>query len=156
MQKRRSNALGVVTTGLLAGTMTIAAPRAAVAQANHIPEKNPWSTELCIVGICEDVPGTFTAPANRLVVVDGFSGECSIPNAGVFRGMRAVLNDKVLHLFIPERALVGLTHTIYDWNKQTRMVIPPNGTLKIDVFAVSGLPDITYCRFYLTGYTVKP
>lgn len=97
-----------------------------------------------------------TAPANRNVVVDVFSGECSIANGGVFRQMRAVLNDTTLHLFNPERAIEGSSHTIYLWNKQTRLVIPANGTFKIDVFTVSNLSDIAYCRFFLTGYTVKP
>lgn len=156
MQNRRTSAMAIVATGVLLLTVSLAGPRDAIAQNTDSPDRNPWRAELCTYGDCEGIPASLTAPVNRNIVIDTFSGECSVPNAGVFRGMRSVLNDSILHLFIPDRTFVGITHTIHDWNKQTRMVIPANGTFRIDAFAVSGAPDITYCRFYLTGYTLKP
>jgi hypothetical protein len=156
MQSRRNNAMSIVAAGIFGLVVSLAAPPDAIAQTGDSPDRNPWRAELCTYGDCEGIPASLTAPANRSIVIDTFSGECSVPNAGVFRGMRSVLNDTILHLFIPDRTMVGFSHTIHDWNKQTRMVIPANGTFRIDAFAISGAPDITYCRFYLTGYTLKP
>ena len=73
--------------------------------------------------------------------------------------MQAVLDDSILHQFLPQRSIVGSSHTIYDWNTQTRMVIPANGSFRVRAFAVSNPPptpdDLAYCHFYLSGYTVK-
>jgi hypothetical protein len=75
--------------------------------------------------------------------------------------MHAVLNDENLHQFVPEQQIVGSSHTIHIWNKQTRLVVPANGTFRISVTRVADPPgseqhEFAYCRFYLSGYTVKP
>jgi hypothetical protein len=129
-----------------------------MAQSNA--DKNPWRAELCIIGDFCEQPGSVTAPADRSIVIDVFSGECSLENGGVFRSMHALLNDENLHQFLPEQQIVGSSHTIHIWNKQTRLVVPPNGTLRIRVSQVStppGVPEFefAYCRLYLSGYTVK-
>jgi len=157
MKNTRSDARAIVATGIFLLTVAVAGPREAIAQSTgDSPDKNPWRAELCIIGDCGSIPASLTAPANRTIVVDVFSGECSIGNGGVFRQMRAMLNDAPVHQFVPERAIEGSSHTIYDWNKQTRLVIPANGSFRIEVSTVYLLPDLAYCRFYLTGYTVKP
>lgn len=114
-------------------------------------DRTPFRAELCIVGDFCTEPSSITAPADQSIVIDVFSGECSIENAGSFRQMLARLNDTTLHVFIPERAIVGSSHTIYQWNEQTQLRIGPNETFRISVFAVGG--QIAYCRLFFTGYT---
>ena len=161
MQNTPRKALGTLATAIFVLTAPLAGPREAIAQQGQNadnPDRNPWRAELCIVGdFCPDLaPASLTAPADRNIVVDTFSGECSIENGGVFRQMRAELNGTTMHQFLPERSIVGTSHTIYDWNKQTRLVIPASGAFRIAVATVSNLPDVAYCRFYLSGYTVRP
>ena len=174
MLNTRNKALGTVLSGLIVATMFMADSRDVIAQGNGNgngngqgqaspqadPDRNPWRAELCIVADYCEAPASVTAPADRSIVIDTFSGECSLKNGGVFRSMFARLDDNILHQFLPERAIVGTSHTIYDWNKQTRMVIPANGVFRISAFAVSHPPptpdDLTYCQFYVSGYTVKP
>ena len=168
MLNTRNNVLGTALSGLLVLTMFVADSRNVIAQGQGQgqsspqadPDRNPWRAELCIVGDFCEAPASLTAPADRNIVIDTFSGECSLKNGGVFRGMHAVLDDAILHQFLPERSVVGSSHTIYDWNKQTRMVVPANASFRVRAFAVSNPPptpdDLTYCNFYLSGYTVKP
>jgi len=162
MLNAREKALGIMLTGIVVLTTSVAGPRDAYAQGQgqDSPDRNPWRAELCIIADTCEKPGSVTAPADRNIVVDVFSGECSIENGGVFRSMNAVLNEEDLHQFVPEQQIVGSSHTIHIWNKQTRLVVPANGTLRIRVTRVSAPPgspqfDFAYCHFYLSGYTVK-
>ena len=136
---------------------TIAPLPLPVTDADH-PDRNAFAVELCATGTasCDSgsVAASLTAPADKTLVIDVFSGECSIENAGRFRSMRAFSNDVQFHQFVPERALVGSSHTIYDWNTQTRMVIPANGTFRVSVAAVGG--ELAYCRFFVSGYSIAP
>ena len=157
MVNARNKALRIILTGIFVLAMSAAFPDAAHAQQD---DQNPWRAELCIISEFCESPGSVTAPANRHIVIDVFSGECSLQNGGVFRSMHALLDDENLHQFLPEQQIVGTSHTIYIWNKQTHMVVPADGTFQVRVSKVSAPPgspqfEFAYCRFYLSGYTVK-
>ena len=175
MQNLRTNLVAITVVGTLMVTGYLMSPREAIAggpsvtianplplpveiegtasvsDADH-PDRNAFRGQLCIE--CTDAPTSLTAPPDRNIVIDLFSGECSIENAGDFRSMRAFLNDIPFHQFIPERASVGTSHTIYQWNKQTRLVIPADETFRVSVSAVGG--ELAFCRMFVTGYTVTP
>ena len=161
MLNARNHALGIILTGLFLLMMSVAFPDVTHAQQD---DRSPWRAELCIFSQDCEQPGSVTAPANRNLVIDVFSGECSIENGGIFRSMHAMLgveNPQSLHQFLPEQQLIGSTHTIHMWNKQTHLVVPANQTFQIRVTQVSQLPgepqhEFAYCRLLLSGYTVKP
>jgi hypothetical protein len=168
MRKYASSLTVIAVFGFLALTASVMSPHDAIAQGSgprvtiegplplpvtdaDRPERTPFRAELCILADYCTQPSSITASADQSIVIDVFSGECSVENAGSFRQMLARLNDTTLHLFIPERAIVGSSHTIYQWNEQTQLRISPNETLEITAAAVGG--ELAYCRLFFTGYT---
>jgi hypothetical protein len=129
------------------------------------PDRHPFSAELCQHGegtTC-DLPGSIAAPPDRDIVIDTFSGECSIANEGSFRSLNAYIDPGTglferNHYFPPQYATPpGASHTIHQFHFQTRLHVPANGKLAFN--ATSPAPNgsyLAYCRYYVSGYTVIP
>jgi len=133
------------------------------------PDRSSFRARLCQAGtsltICDGPPATpreFTAPADKHVVIDVFSGECSAVNGASFRSLRATLltdtsGFSALHDFYPQNALVGTSHTIYTWHFQTRLHVPAGATIRMtgNSLPFDG-PSLAYCLFNVSGYMVSP
>lgn len=127
------------------------------------PDRNAFSSRLCQLGesgTCNYGPTSISAPSDRDLVIDTFSGECSIANAGVFRSLHAYVDPgtgtlEERHFFHPTYATPpGSSHTIHTFNFQTRIQVPANGRLVF--FAVSPGDYLAYCHYFVSGYTVIP
>jgi hypothetical protein len=127
------------------------------------PDRHPLSEELCQAGspgTCESGPTSMTAPPDRDIVIDTFSGECSIANAGIFRSLRAHIDPgtglfEEVHQFHPQYATPpGSSHTIYTFHFQTRLHVPASG--KLAFLALAPGDSLAYCRYFVSGYTVIP
>lgn len=129
------------------------------------PDRHFFSATLCQNGTvtsCE-APSSFAAPPDRDVVIDTFSGECSIANEGSFRSLNAFVDPgtgifEQTHYYYPQYSTPpGGTHTIYRFHFQTNLHVPANGKLALNAFAPTfNGTYLAYCRFFVSGYTVIP
>lgn len=130
------------------------------------PDRHPFSSALCqevtSSSTCE-APTSITAPPDRDIVIDTFSGECSIANEGFFRSLNAAIDPGTgsfqrTHYFYPQHASPpGSSHTIYRFHFQTRLHVPANGRLAFAGF--SPAPNgtyVAYCLYFVSGYSVIP
>jgi hypothetical protein len=125
------------------------------------PDRHPYSAELCLEGtattVCDGLneSPTFTTPADKSVVIDLLSGECSATNDAHFRSLSASINGAEIHSLFPQYVGdPGSSHTIYTWHLQTRLRIPANATFRLSAFYLPN-GSMAYCKFHLSGYTVN-
>lgn len=129
------------------------------------PDRHPFSSPLCQEGVsttaCDELPTSITAPADRAIVIDTFSGECSIANEGIFRGLDAFIDPgtgtfQQAHFFYPQYSTPpGASHTIYQFHFQTNLYVPPSGSLRFSTFspAFNGT-HLAFCYYFVSGHTV--
>ncbi len=131
------------------------------------PDRKPFSSELCQAGAattaCDQKPTSVTAPPDRDLVIDTFSGECSLANEGVFRSLNAFIDPgtgsfEQTHFFYPQYATPpGSSNTIYRFHFQTRLHVPASGRLTFNAFSpVLNGTYVAFCYYFVSGYEVIP
>lgn len=131
------------------------------------PDRNPFSSQLCQEGTsttgCDEMPTSISAPPDRDIVIDTFSGECSIANEGNFRSLNAFIDpgtglfEEAHHFYHQHATPPGASHTIYRFHFQTRLHVPANGRLAFLAFSpVTNGTYVAYCRYFVSGYSVIP